>query len=102
MGALFAHWTRRVNLSIIALTMFRCVHLYESGTRCSGEVLEGTDFCPDHYPSPPNHDAFDDHPFQKLVARLVALILLLIFLIPFYYTLRTLYLELPPAAEEGR
>ena len=81
--------------------MFRCAHLYESGAQCSLDVLEGSDFCPDHQPDVPYDDDLGDHPVRKLVARFVALLLLLIFLIPFYYTLRAVYLEFPIAVEEG-
>ena len=64
------------------------------------EALLGGDFCPDHDNA---HVFFEvgDYPVRKLVTRVVALILLVIFLIPFYYTLKTLYLSPPIEAQEG-
>ena len=85
---------------MIAVTMQRCFHLYESGSQCEEEALLGGDFCPDHDHA---HVFFEvgDYPVRKLVTRMVALILLVIFLIPFYYTLKTLYLSPPIEAQEG-
>ena len=34
--------------------------------------------------------------------KIIALILLIMFLVPFYYTLKTLYASRPPQAQEGR
>ena len=42
-----------------------------------------------------------EHPFKKVVLRVVALILLVMFLIPVYYTLRTLYLGPQVQVQEG-
>jgi hypothetical protein len=82
--------------------MQRCSHLYESGQQCSEESLPGSGFCGDHELI---HDAFEpllDHPYRKLAIRLAALILLIVFLIPFYYTLKTLYLNQTIEAQEAR
>ena len=82
--------------------MPRCTHLYESGPQCSEEALPGSDFCPDHEVI---HDVFEplsDHPFRKFIMRVAALILLIAFLIPFYYTLRSLYLSQTIEAQEAR
>ena len=82
--------------------MQRCSHLYEAGQQCSGEALSGSGFCSDHEVI---HDAFEplsDHPYRRLVIRLAAVILLIIFLIPFYYTLKTLYLNQIIEAQEAR
>jgi len=82
--------------------MQRCSHLYESGQRCSEEALPGSGFCSDHEII---HDAFEllsDHPWRKRIIRLAALILLIIFLIPFYYTLKSLYLNQTIEAQEAR
>lgn len=85
---------------MIVVTMQRCFYLYESGSQCEEEAVVGSDFCPDHDEA---HVFFEigDRPVRKLVTRLVALILLIIFLIPFYYTLKTLYLSPPIEAQEG-
>ena len=82
--------------------MQRCAHLYEAGQQCSEEALPGSGFCNDHEVV---HDAFEPlsgHPVRKLAIRLAALILLIIFLIPFYYTLKTLYLNETIEAQEAR
>jgi hypothetical protein len=80
---------------------FRCLHLYESGEQCASEVLQGSDFCEDHHLAAPGSERLEVHPLQRLAIRVVALILLLTFLIPFYFTLKAVYLELPARAEEG-
>lgn len=82
--------------------MQRCAHLYESGSQCSEEALPDGDFCGDHEVI---HDFFEpltDHPFRKLVMRVAALVLLIIFLIPFYYTLKGMYLNRTIDAQEAR
>lgn len=70
--------------------MHRCAHLYESGRQCSEFALDGKDFCEDHAVLP---DAFERGAsgFGRLVMRIVALFLLIIFLIPFYYGVKSLY-----------
>jgi hypothetical protein len=82
--------------------MQRCSHLYESGRQCAEDTLSGSDFCLDHGVI---HDAFEtlsDHPFRKLLMRLAALVLLIVFLIPFYYHLKALYLNQTVEAPEAR
>lgn len=79
--------------------MQRCVHLYESGRQCSEEALPGGDLCEDHEII--IFEPLSDHPFRKFIVRLAALILLIVLLIPFYYTLRTLYLNQTIEAQEA-
>ena len=79
--------------------MARCLHIYESGFQCIGETLNETDFCDGHQRAVP-FESLHDSTWRKAFFRLVALILLLIFLIPLYYTLRDLYLGPPAKAQE--
>jgi len=79
--------------------MARCLHIYESGFQCIGETLNETDFCDAHQRVVP-FESLQDSTWRKAFFRSVALILLLIFLIPLYYTLRDLYLGPPAKAQE--
>ncbi len=81
--------------------MQRCVHLYLSGQQCDREAFPGDDFCEDHADVRPLDDEPGGHPFRKMVVRLVALVLLVMFLIPIYYTLRSLYLGPRVQVQEG-
>jgi len=84
---------------MITATMGRCLHIYDSGFQCIGETLDETDFCDAHQKVVP----FESLPvsvWRKALFRFVALILLLVFLIPLYYTLRDLYLGPPVKAQE--
>ena len=60
----------------------RCMHLEESGGQCPMEAVEGTQLCADHtrFLDP------DNEPDKRapLLYRLVALMLLLIFLYSYY------------------
>jgi hypothetical protein len=70
--------------------MHRCSHLYESGRQCSEFALDGSDFCGDHEII---HDAFEPierNGFRRLLMRVAAVLLLIVFLIPFYYTVKSL------------
>lgn len=73
--------------------MHRCSHLYESGRQCAEEAVPDSDFCEDHEFVHDQFEPLPDHPLRKMLIRLAALFLLLTFLIPFYYTLKTLYLN---------
>ena len=81
--------------------MQRCVHLYLSGQQCDRETFPGGDFCEDHADAHSFSDEIEEQPFKKLVVRVVALLLLVMFLIPIYYTLRTLYLGPRVQVQEG-
>ena len=82
-------------------TMQRCLHIYDSGFQCLDETLESTDFCTAHqkvvYES---FEGLQESGLRKVFFRLVALILLLMFLLPLFYTLRDLYLGPPVKAQE--
>ena len=80
--------------------MQRCFHLYPSGTQCGAEALDGTDMCEDHAVATSVFEGLADHPMRKLALRIVAFTLLLIFLVPFYYTLKALYLSAPVELQE--
>ena len=86
---------------MIAATMARCVHIYDSGFQCIGETWEETDFCDAHQKVVPfEPEGLQDSVWRKAFLRFVALVLLLLFLIPLYYTLRELYLDPPAKAHE--
>ncbi len=80
--------------------MQRCFHLYSSGQQCEAEALDGIDMCEDHAVATGMFEGLSDHPVRKLALRIVAFTLLLIFLVPFYYTLKALYLSAPVELQE--
>lgn len=80
--------------------MARCLHMYESGFQCIGETLEPTEFCEAHQ-KVVAFERLEDSIWRKSVLRFVALILLLVmFVIPLFYTLRDWYLRPPVKAQE--
>jgi len=89
----------RVVAIMIAATMPRCLHIHESGFQCLSESLESTDFC-DAHQKVIDFDPLANSGWQRVFLRFVALVLLLMFLIPLYYTLRDLYLGPPVKAQE--
>lgn len=79
---------------MITTAMPRCVYLHDAGVQCISETVAGSDFCEDHQPDTgvfPEPD--NEHPLRRLVLRLVALILLLMMLVPFYEIVSTLYVS---------
>lgn len=86
--------------------MYRCSHLYESGRQCSEFALEGSDFCGDHEVIPEaladSFNRHESHGFGRLLRRVAALLLLIIFLIPFYYTVKALYATFTVELGEAR
>ena len=79
--------------------MARCLHIYESGFQCPGESLHPTDFCEAHQ-KVIECEPLDHSTLRKAFLRFVAFVLLLMFLIPLFYTLRDLYLGPPVKAQE--
>ena len=80
--------------------MARCLHMYDSGFQCIGENLEPTEFCEAHQ-KVIAFERLDDSIWRKAVIRFVALILLLVmFVIPLFYTLRDWYFGPPVEAQE--
>jgi len=73
--------------------------MYDSGFQCVADAIEATDFC-DAHQKVVEFESLQDPPWRKIFYRLVALILLLLFLIPLIYTLRNLYLGPPSKAQE--
>jgi len=73
--------------------------MYESGFQCVGEALDPTEFC-DAHQKIVDFEVLQDSPLRKFFYRLIAFILLLLFLLPFIYTIRTLYLGTPAKAQE--
>ena len=80
--------------------MQRCVHIYDSGFQCIGEAMDSSDFCEAHQ-KVVAFEPLDESVWRKTFFRFVALLLLIIFLIPLFYTLRDLYLGPPVKAQEG-
>jgi len=73
--------------------------MYESGFQCIGESIEPTEFCEAHQRIV-DFESLQDSPLRKTLYRVIALILLFLFLLPFIYTLRNLYLGPPAKAQE--
>ena len=82
--------------------MHRCAHLYESGRQCSESALAGGDFCEDHAILPDTFDRDEPSGLGRFVKRVAALLLLIIFLIPFYYTVKSLYTTFAVELGEAR
>ena len=81
--------------------MPRCLHIFDSGFQCIDETVDSTDFCDAHQKVVSfEAERLEDPWWRKAFIRLVAAILLLLFLIPLYYTLRDLYLGSPITAQE--
>ena len=82
--------------------MPRCLHIYDSGFQCIDEALDTTDFCESHQKVVAiESERLQDSLVRKTFIRFVALLLLLLFLIPIYYTLRDLYFGEPVKAFEN-
>ena len=81
--------------------MPRCLHIFDSGFQCIDESVDTTDFCEAHQKVVSiEEERLQDSVWRKAFIRFVALLLLLLFLIPLYYTLRDLYLGPPVKALE--
>jgi hypothetical protein len=79
--------------------MPRCLHIFDSGFQCIDEAVEPTGFC-DAHQKVVAFERLEDSVWRKLFFRFIAFILLLLFLIPFFYTLRDLYVGPPVRAQE--
>ena len=83
--------------------MPRCLHLHDVGIRCISEAISGSDFCVDHDSTEEfGEERLYDHPLRKLLLRLVAFLLLVLLLVPFYRLIRTVYSFPPFEAGETR
>ena len=81
--------------------MSRCLHIFDSGFQCVSETVESTDFCEAHQKVVTlDSERLEDSIWRKAFFRLIAFLLLLMFLIPLFYTLRNLYLGPPVKAQE--
>jgi hypothetical protein len=80
--------------------MSRCLHIYDAGFQCIDEAVESTDFCESHQKVVAFEPRLEDSPLRKAFFRFVALILLIMFLLPLYYSLRNLYWGPPVKAQE--
>jgi hypothetical protein len=75
--------------------------MFDSGFQCIDETLEPTDFCEAHQKVVAfQMERLEDPIWRKALLRFVALVLLLMFLIPLFYTLRDLYFGPPVKAQE--
>ena len=84
---------------MITTTMSRCLHMYVSGFQCVDETIDSTDFC-DAHQKVVVFDAIEERGWRKAFFRLVAFLLLILFLIPLLYSLRNLYFGPPVEAQE--
>jgi hypothetical protein len=73
--------------------------MYDSGLQCVAEAVDLTDFCETHQ-KVVAFEAVKERGWRRPVFRLVAFLLLIIFLIPLLYTLRNLYSGPPARAQE--
>ena len=81
--------------------MPRCLHIFDSGFQCISETVDPTDFCEAHQKVIAfESERLEDSGWRKAFLRFVALLLLLMFLIPLFYTLRDLYFGPPVKAQE--
>jgi hypothetical protein len=81
--------------------MPRCLHIFDSGFQCISETMDPTDFCEAHQKVVAfQSERLEDSIWRKVFLRFIALLLLLMFLIPLFYTLRELYLGPPVKAQE--
>jgi hypothetical protein len=75
--------------------------MFDSGFQCISEALEPTDFCEAHQRVVQLESERLEHSlWRKTLLRFVAFVLLLMFLIPLFYTLRDLYFGPPVKAQE--
>jgi hypothetical protein len=81
--------------------MSRCLHIFDSGFQCVDDAVDPTDFCDAHQKVVAfEAERLEDSWWRKAFFKLIALVLLLLFLIPLFYTLRDLYLGPPVKAQE--
>jgi hypothetical protein len=75
--------------------------MFDSGFQCVSETVETTDFCEAHQKVVAfESERLEESIWRKVLLRFVALVLLLLFLIPLFYTLKDLYLGPPVKAQE--
>jgi len=75
--------------------------MFESGFQCISETVEPTDFCEAHQKVVAfESERLEESLWRKVLLRFVALVLLLLFLIPLFYTLKDLYLGPRVKAQE--
>ena len=80
--------------------MPRCLHIHDSGFQCVSEAVDTTELCDDHQKVVPFELPVETG-WQKIIFRLVALILLIMFLVPIVYRLRNLFVGPPARAKEA-
>lgn len=82
--------------------MSRCLHIYRSGLQCIDDSVEPTDFCDEHQKVVEfEFERLQDSTLRRFFFRVVALVLLLLFLIPIFYTVKNLYLMPRGTAREA-
>jgi hypothetical protein len=75
--------------------------MFDSGFQCISETVDATDFCDAHQKVVAfESERLEDSSWRKVFFRLVAFVLLLMFLIPLFYTLRDLYVGPRVKAQE--
>jgi hypothetical protein len=74
--------------------------MFDSGFQCVSENVAATDFCEAHQ-KVVAFERLEEPLWRKVFLRFVAFLLLLLFLIPLFYTLRDLYVGPRVKAQEG-
>jgi len=75
--------------------------MFNSGFQCVSETLAATDFCEAHQKVVAlDSERLQESGWRKIFVRFVAFLMLLMFLIPLFYTLRDLYLGPRVKAQE--
>jgi hypothetical protein len=87
-------------VAIMIAAMPRCLHIYDAGFQCISETVDQTDFCESHQKVVEFQSRLEESPWRKAFLRLVAVLLLLMFLLPLFYSLRNLYWGPPVKAQE--
>ncbi|HEX4999544.1 MAG TPA: hypothetical protein VFY29_15055 [Terriglobia bacterium] len=82
--------------------MPRCLHIYESGVQCVDESVPDGDFCGDHDVRSGGFDHLEEDAWRRVFRRFVAFLLLVLFLIPLLYSLKSLYWGPPQSPVEAR
>ena len=81
--------------------MPRCVHIYDNGFQCIAEAFEATELCESHQKVVAfESDRIQESWIRKAILRFVAFVLLLMFLVPLFYSLKNIYWGAPAEARE--
>ena len=68
----------------------RCLHIDSGGRSCSLAPIEGAEFCEAHFPLPASEEPTELSFAHRLLRRSAAALLLALFLLQFYATMKFL------------